>query len=706
MDKCLKTRTSNIIMLDPIKFCKLMKKFTSFCIRYPSIRADEIDSLIRRKDLPPGDVLEYSSCSSNRPKRITFLIIAAYLLYMFKSAIYILFTLKARYHVGSDLKVESVHRYNETSTNLDKAYSCLRTNCSLLSKARTLTEDLHGLPIFSICNPTLRPFYTPYVDLGPLGILIHIMAIVFVLCLNIVLPIKQIILPANDESIMFVTAPRVAKQIVYEQFQKVREEFLQSYETFLASTSCPGVMTCYGRFVGYFPGLLPARQKHVTLSSSYPSSWIGSREKPKEEREAKEDRFDYNPGDPFLLDCLPAIRSQWWRRESALIYWKLFASIITFQTVTAILVLIYSQMKISHMHAKMKRYTEDMAESNCSLWVQRETSVEFGARHLVHLESLKFDWSIYGICETILILAIPYCAIAIVLAINYVTNSELSCWLKELRLHSRLALEILQIGLDPRVREEIVRSTIQYGTKPNDDDDGYYYYYHHYDHDGGSGGRIKFRMANMRRRFVSGSELKFLIVRCESLESKTETDAHLAARELALNYVLRERPQDRLELQAVMLEKLYMNYRILITTVRRYSKHITVLIILSHLIAYSLALVCAYVMKTVRDLSSIAITILIAFLSLIVPFISLSSNFHAQAKRLQTIGWSIVALLTQFKGPYSSPLNHLRLLWFRQTTMLDDEDGLAIGANGLRVTYVNAIQVLIWSATIIILVLK
>jgi len=69
---------------------------------------------------------------------------------------------------------------------------------------------------------------------------------------------------------------------------------------------------------------------------------------------------------------------------------------------------------------------------------------------------------------------------------------------------------------------------------------------------------------------------------------------------------------------------------------------------------------------------------------------SAETNRAGQARRLQPLLWTLIAQTSDSREPR---LGHLRLLWLKQARILDSEGGIAMGAFGLRVTYVNVIQV-------------
>lgn len=61
-----------------------------------------------------------------------------------------------------------------------------------------------------------------------------------------------------------------------------------------------------------------------------------------------------------------------------------------------------------------------------------------------------------------------------------------------------------------------------------------------------------------------------------------------------------------------------------------------------------------------------------------------------QAKQLHYVIWTLVASMTDCDD---LDLRHLRLLLTRQARIMDSEGGIALSAFGIRMTYVNVIQV-------------
>lgn len=46
---------------------------------------------------------------------------------------------------------------------------------------------------------------------------------------------------------------------------------------------------------------------------------------------------------------------------------------------------------------------------------------------------------------------------------------------------------------------------------------------------------------------------------------------------------------------------------------------------------------------------------------------------------------------------------HLRVLWIKQAQILDYEGGIKLTALNIEITYVNIIQLIIWTATILLM---
>lgn len=63
---------------------------------------------------------------------------------------------------------------------------------------------------------------------------------------------------------------------------------------------------------------------------------------------------------------------------------------------------------------------------------------------------------------------------------------------------------------------------------------------------------------------------------------------------------------------------------------------------------------------------------------------------YQQAKKLQPLIWSLVARMARSNDLRTQ---HLRQLWIKQVQLLDIEGGLTLTGFGIRITYVNCIQV-------------
>lgn len=84
-----------------------------------------------------------------------------------------------------------------------------------------------------------------------------------------------------------------------------------------------------------------------------------------------------------------------------------------------------------------------------------------------------------------------------------------------------------------------------------------------------------------------------------------------------------------------------------------------------------------------------------------------SSSFrhleHQQARKLQKILWSLIARVGDCPD---LRMRHLRMLWIKQARSAEMEGGYAFRAFNMRITYVNIIQLMVSTATLLVVTLR
>lgn len=620
-----------------------------------------------------SEIKEYSSTSkTNQSHQFVLILISYYALYSLKSAYYIHFTLNSidHYNLESNIKPVTDGKLSNFIT-----YSCLISNCSQLTEdSNNFAKDLWTLPIFSLCNQYIRSYYTPLVNLGSVGLMTN-MFIVYFIFYGSFIPIKQLISPIGNETLMFILAPNITRNQLKEKLKEIKSMF--EFSKSMANTR-----NCQSIKLNVF---------REPIDSSHDDG----------EDDEDNDVTDYcQVSEEYIEDCLPAVRSDWWRHQMASIFCRVFVFFIIFEVIIGVWFVIFERHYIIWLTNTMHKYSTHMNKTKCSIWKQPDhlETFHFSISSAIHLENFDFKWNLYGACEMVPVIFLPCIAIGTVLTVNYVINCELSCWLNEIRRNMLFAIEVARIkSMKPsrlpdwtiQRRDSIKQTTNSCG------------------------------MAEMRCRFIEDTYFRWCFFKLKPLARinrhspgsgcpllgqphSLKVESCIAYEQLADQFYAIEDTNATVAL-TVMLDKLFINFRLFMDLTNHCSENVASFVLISNMLAYGLTIICVYLNRKIYDFSVYIIFALAFFQLMIVAFISISSNFHAEAKRLQPLFWTLIA---QLNNSREERLVHLRSLWLTQTKQLDETGGLALSAYHFRVTYVNIIQVMIWSSTILVLAFK
>jgi hypothetical protein len=449
-----------------------------------------------------------------------------------------------------------------------------------------------------------------------------------------------------------------------------------------------------------------------------------------------------------LADCLSTIRTRWWRNVLASVYiWMLVVACLIVASL-AVFCFAYIQYRVVKKRQLLAAMGAEMSRSNCSIWLtdslagglagsidgacnatggraaankaQRPPQLAAAA---IDVANLNLEWSWFAMLETASLNVVPAVFVGIMVAYNWTLVTELSVWLAEVRLY-------------------LVATSVVVGLKLAGPGNGLY---------GGSAGRTPpvrhesttrhiYNMDYLKRKFQletqSFSIFSFCSIQrpddkrpigdpengshsrhqlcCNNsrlvdrireyqltklLLGTSDADYHRNGRTACTEREL----ADDLEHAIETMEKVYVNFRMFIEHVRKATPGNATVFSIMYLLNYGLAIIGVVSSMRLHNLRSEPTFFIILGLTLANLQIFVGANFHAEAKKLQPIIWSIIA-----KMVHSSDLRvmHMRALWLKQAWSLNEQGGLALSALWMRITYINILQLALWTTTIIIIVIR
>lgn len=633
---------------------RLFKRIMFHNLRYPCYKQEFIQQHLLKLTVSRDELNEYLSVSD---KRAPYLLILSllYAIYAIRGIVLAGYTITIHDQGNAEANIMWFEDMNRRQ-NLAH-YACFVTNCSRLSArptSSTLASDFSLLPITPLCHPILAVYYEPIIWLGSSGIPILTITAYCLFILGSAFIMQNYFYPKTSQLIMYIVAPNVGKRLLYNRFIGYLDE---------VNTSLANTRMLYEHIME--TNLARRESRNSTQITNYSSD-----------------------------ELLPAIRSNWWLSIIIDLFTRLTILWVLSMIFINSIYLLYIVFGNDQVKTLMNEYWSTTIANNCSIWYD---SKNVRANQIVLLNQINIEWTLFHAIMPIFTYTISIFCASIATLSYYLTYSDLICWIEELKFQVRMATELIRLNLTGTMR---VDATIRYNrthiapkkrllyTCPSN--------------------RTKLHISILREIFVASAKLNFFwdiimvpVKRIDKEHASNKIDAKIAEQQLALNLITAEEWQGR-KSYIKLAEQLYASFRSLLSYSREFAPCFAEFIFLCHFLDYGLVLIVIFYKKTMSGLSyeSVCIVVLAWLLSSVLIF--LASNYHATAKKLHPIIWSFIAALHEYDD---IEMNHIRSLWVKQMHVLESDGGLIIKSFRMRVTYLNIIQLVIWTATLVLLIM-
>ena len=697
------------------KLFVLFFKLLFHSIRYPCHPREFVDSKIVPLSSPASEKRLYCMFTPGRARLLPVIVL-----------FFTLTTLRNFYYFRQISQLNFINLADNLwpveGVEMSYQFVCLRTNCRRLSNESTIddldemaTELIH-LPIFAICNPQIiwlyNPmfnFYSKFKSIGQIHGFMYYTAVTFctvVLC--IALPIYQITRMTSDASVMSIMCPKTQTKIDLEEVSELSRRFSNSLINSISAVD-------WGRF-----SQMPIEIQLITRRRSK----FGESRKLNPMKEFR--LIDANRDEStYLFDCLSINSTDWARNKwchamvtanSICILVCLFF-IITFYLV-AQKVLLNDQLDRS---SRMLEFAS--GEANCSIWLQDKANVSangegqsMGDFELIKLiiEQARY-WTVFQvIVETLTVLVLTVLVSFPSWAFYHGMN-QLKLCIIELVFQVQIANEYAKFLLDGykdrdsiltslnspsllSIREESSTNLMHFSNvrrqqmkrPPNDG--------------------VRFRMSSIRDKLIDRIEFNSLYLTMKSIANESQrNDGSWSGDKLRSRIEIQDFAIDLIsdfgltpDVYAELSEKLTINYWTLTNLFKCHNSRVLNVLIFAYLFNYGLSALAVYLYRVARVSSTVALLLTGCSLTILNGLISAASNVHVCANRLKFAIWSLVALNTHLVEPR---VIHSRIIWVKNLSRLSDSNGdsLAIKAMGFKVTHVGIIELLFWTATILLL---
>lgn len=389
----------------------LYKLILSGLFHYPIYKDSQIEKIIRKFGPSGSDLKELQSFSHTRWK-------LWHIIVLIMAIVFFLFHVYTSMFLFLSFDYINPENNLEFTGNGEVKFWCLHTNCSRLFKnsdknnndndndndsykfnetlnveSNDLANDFLYLPYYAICRPIMRRFAFPAADFGLNGYFyIQIIGLgMFDFC--VIGQIAQFLDPSGDETILFVYAPELMLKMIRESMRKSYIDLLTSMFIFKSNR---------------IRNLIERRLTRLNKANiTHDSRFIALNEKIVDPYDYdKLIKAHYQHGktthiEEFIEDCLPLIRTDWWRQRILFSY-KIFMSIILPYNV------ISGTIAGSNVFTKgiklrepiFERIGATLSEQNCFLWTNQQKSydnINEGDKQIIDMSKFKtpFGWLPY-----------------------------------------------------------------------------------------------------------------------------------------------------------------------------------------------------------------------------------------------------------------------------------------------------------------------
>lgn len=463
-----------------LRACYYVKRILYLMTGAPSFDQDHIDRLriqSNRSDPFLLTVREFGRClgrseeleqfEHNSNKHYTrygmILLVCLYFTHITKDLAlqFIVYSLVDRKDVASNImqSMEPVPGL-ANQTHLITYLSCLKTNCTRLS-SNSFVMDISRLPFFKLCLPGLAKYYRSVSVIDPLGLALFTMMAFGVVLLALVLPLRNLIKPMPYYGLMFIVAPQVVTDSLCGDLRILLDDMSRSWNNYLsdlpfssismtAPTTIAPITTTPDRHEpldsdrrpGFRSSKEPDLGRRYIASSNYTND--NTTDKLGLSR-LRDHRFEDCVNrkkviQKYLDECLPAVRTDWWRLKISRSYILVSLLIATCFISTTKCVWLYLDHRATKMLMLYREYSIEMDRLGCKIWYNNDGDISHSIA--IDLANQQVESNLWNTIDSALTYALVL-TIALALGYDCLNQQELKCWLSEIFDACKLSLHLL-----------------------------------------------------------------------------------------------------------------------------------------------------------------------------------------------------------------------------------------------------------------------
>lgn len=406
-----------------------------------------------------NEIDHYKQSSFTYIRQWTISLMAIFLFHLAKDMMIqiIDYNLVDRVDLGSNIyyNIDFVHNTNESEIQFIFKFACLVTNCTQLSSENPLGLDMSRLPHFKLCVPYLSRYYNSVILVDPMALLTFTTVAFGVILVSVIHPLWNLISPFQKHMLMFYVAPTIVTNVLQRDLRYHLEELNLSWSNFVNDWQCRSNLihdnqppnTRYRDQINdlseSFESYRLTHRTDRTLCSARSNYLASSSNLSHSPVIYTDDSFrpiDRNKVDQDYLDeCLPAIRTDWWRFRIARAFLLVSSLATTIAFSCFSLLFKFLDRRADMSKALYKQFSREMDRTGCKIWADPGGE---GQIVTVDLTDQDIEWNFWTGIDLFLNYLLTFC-FAILVTNLWIDLLDLQCWLHEILDFCKFSLQMV-----------------------------------------------------------------------------------------------------------------------------------------------------------------------------------------------------------------------------------------------------------------------
>lgn len=529
-------------------------------------------------------------------------------------------------------------------------FDCITTNCSMHKLNHALTNGFSTMPVFTICQPQLKPYFNPLIGVHSHGIIVHFIWTYLMSLMGLMLPIFLHYRPQSSDLLMFVAAPNSYRFRLISKVELLVSQISLSQVNYLKILLDKGII----------------KERGVRLNFSWDQIALGPPEEdPNKERLVLQSSEQETTN--FIDDCLPLVKTEWWRLIVARQIFALTCFTLYYCFFIYIGGMIDMQIRMNSLSRQLISLLDMTQKSGCSLWLFGEDKFDMDL-----IYNAVPSWNLITLVETIVV-ATPIFTVLSVTSIHLLISlKEISAWVAEVLDQTRVAIGIIECRRANEFEVDVDEKRTQ---------------------------SVSATFSELKELHKKAVETWFgvrfsrqFIRRCLN-ENKIANDL--------IVYNLMSSCCSGKRSHVEIMKKILISIRMLNEHVQQSSKDLSFILAYLYIVNYGCIIILVFVNKKFDNANLLPLVFVFGAASLINILTIIASNIQAQSRHLIDLMWSVIANSTHFKDVQT---RHLRQLWIRLACSLTQTNGITVNVFGLSLRYASLFELAFLSTSIVMLV--